>query len=206
MVFAQNRQSRRSVRQWTAACCVMHELGIAVSILECVQKEAQRHPGVAHQQGGRAASESFAGVDADALQFGFEMLVKDTDFEPLALEMESVPRMQRCPNCGHEFRMTEFDPRCPLVRRVHHRSASAAKNSISPIWKWMNESHCGRKKSSERKPDPGRAAARALSQERCAVREPDQLSRLGQDGAAGTHARAHGQEHARRGADRRSAD
>ena len=33
-----------------------------------------------------------AGVDKDALQFGFDVLVKDTEFEPLELELEFVPR------------------------------------------------------------------------------------------------------------------
>ncbi len=50
----------------------------------------------------------------DALQFGFEVLVKDTDREPLALELEFIPRVQRCTKCEYEFRMTDFDPRCPL--------------------------------------------------------------------------------------------
>jgi len=28
--------------------------------------------------------------------------------------VEYIPRIQRCSKCAHEFRMTEFDPRCPL--------------------------------------------------------------------------------------------
>ena len=28
--------------------------------------------------------------------------------------MEYVPRVQRCPKCSYEFRMADFDPRCPL--------------------------------------------------------------------------------------------
>ena len=91
----------------------MHELGIAASILESVEKEAQRRPGAHISKVGVKIGE-LAGVDQDALQFGFEVLVKDTDFEPLALELEYVPRIQRCSMCSHEFRMTEFDPRCPL--------------------------------------------------------------------------------------------
>jgi hydrogenase nickel incorporation protein HypA/HybF len=91
----------------------MHELGIAASILESVEREAQRHPGFHISKVGVKIGE-LAGVDQDALQFGFEVLVKDTDFEPLALELEYVPRIQRCSKCSHEFRMTEFDPRCPL--------------------------------------------------------------------------------------------
>ena len=91
----------------------MHELGIAASILECVEKEAQRHPGAHISKVGVKLGE-LAGVDQDALQFGFEVLVKDTEFEPLVLVVEYIPRMQRCSKCEYEFRMTEFDPRCPL--------------------------------------------------------------------------------------------
>lgn len=89
----------------------MHELGIAASILDSVKAQAERHPGAHISKVGIRVGE-LAGVDPDALQFGFECLVKDTDFEPLVLEIESVPRIQRC-TCGHEFRMTDYDPHCP---------------------------------------------------------------------------------------------
>ena len=89
----------------------MHELGIAASILDSVQAEAGRHPGSHISKVGIRLGE-LSGVDADALRFGFECLVKDTEFEPLALEIDAVPRMQRCPQCGLEFRMTDYDPHC----------------------------------------------------------------------------------------------
>ena len=91
----------------------MHELSIAASILDCVDAEAQRHPGGHICKVGIKIGE-LSGVDSDALQFGFGVLVKDTDREPLTLELEFVPRIQRCPKCEYEFRMTECDPRCPL--------------------------------------------------------------------------------------------
>lgn len=90
----------------------MHELGIAASILETVQAEAERRPGSRITKVGVKIGE-LSGVDVDALQFGFEALTKDTDWEPLVLAIEPVPRMQRCPKCGLEFRMTEYDPQCP---------------------------------------------------------------------------------------------
>jgi len=90
----------------------MHELGIATSILESVQSAASRNPGVRITKVGVKIGE-LAGVDVDALQFGFECLVKDTEWEPLILEVESIPRVQRCPKCKHEFRMTDYDPQCP---------------------------------------------------------------------------------------------
>lgn len=90
---------------------IMHELGIAASILDSVHEEAGRRPGAHISKVGVRVGE-LSGVDADALQFGFECLVKDTEFEPLTLDVESIPRMQRCP-CGHEFRMIDYDPHCP---------------------------------------------------------------------------------------------
>jgi hydrogenase nickel incorporation protein HypA/HybF len=90
----------------------MHELGIAASILESVQSAARRNPGARITKVGVKIGE-LAGVDVDALQFGFECLVKDTEWEPLMLEVESIPRVQRCPKCQYEFRMTDYDPQCP---------------------------------------------------------------------------------------------
>jgi hydrogenase nickel incorporation protein HypA/HybF len=99
-----------SIRPWAIAR--MHELGIATSILESVESAARRNPGVHITKVGVKIGE-LAGVDVDALQFGFECIVKDTEWEPLALEIESIPRVQRCPKCQHEFRMTDYDPHCP---------------------------------------------------------------------------------------------
>ncbi len=108
----------------------MHELGIASSILECVQKEAQRHPGVHISKVGVKLGE-LSGVDGDALQFGFDVLVKDTEWEPLALELEWIPRVQRCPKCAYEFRMTEFDPRCPLCGEFSTQCISGEELDIA---------------------------------------------------------------------------
>ena len=90
----------------------MHELGIAASILESVQQEAERHPDGRIAKVGVKIGE-LSGVDRDALQFGFEVLVKDTEWEAVVLEVENIPRIQRCSKCALEFRMTEFEPQCP---------------------------------------------------------------------------------------------
>lgn len=96
----------------TEATEFMHELGIAASILDSVQSAARRNPRSRITKVGVKIGE-LAGVDVDALQFGFECIVKDTEWEPLVLEVEFLPRTQRCPKCGHEFRMSDYDPQCP---------------------------------------------------------------------------------------------
>ena len=66
----------------------MHEMGIASSILDAVQKELTRYPGY------RAAKVQvrigeLAGVDCDSLQFCFDAIVKDSSFAPLELGIDA---------------------------------------------------------------------------------------------------------------------
>ena len=89
----------------------MHELSIAMSLLQRVGVEAERHPGARFSRVGVRIGE-LSGVDPDALAFGFEMLVKDTRWEPLQLDIEFCHRRQRCSTCGHEFTTAQFDTAC----------------------------------------------------------------------------------------------
>ena len=65
----------------------MHELGIAQSVIQAVETELAGHPGaiplkVAVRLG------DLAGVDPDALSFGFEVLVADSRWPRLSLEIQ----------------------------------------------------------------------------------------------------------------------
>jgi hydrogenase nickel incorporation protein HypA/HybF len=90
----------------------MHELSIANSILDAVRAEAARRPGARFLRVGVRVGE-LSGVEPDALSFSFEALVKSSDLEPLALEIEKRPRRQRCPACGRMFRVHDYDITCP---------------------------------------------------------------------------------------------
>ena len=90
----------------------MHELSIATSILDAVAKEAERRPGTRILKVGLRIGE-LAGVDRDALTFGWEVLTKDTVWAGLQLEIEHVSRRQRCVVCGHEFAAPDFMTTCP---------------------------------------------------------------------------------------------
>ena len=66
---------------------IMHEMGIANSILEAAQTEsARRAEGETLTKIGVRIGE-FAGVDPESLRFCFEALIKGTEFEPLQLEI-----------------------------------------------------------------------------------------------------------------------
>ncbi len=65
----------------------MHEMGVADSILQAVDKELLRYPGR------RAVKVSvkignLAGVDRESLHFCFDSMVKGTTWEPLELDVQ----------------------------------------------------------------------------------------------------------------------
>jgi len=94
----------------------MHELSIASEILDTVRKEMESRPGAhARKVGVRVGAVS--GVVPDALSFGFEALVRGTDLEPLTLEIESLPRRQRCPDCDFVFEVKDESTACPRCAR-----------------------------------------------------------------------------------------
>lgn len=93
----------------------MHELSIATAILERVELEASKRPGIRVTKVGVRVGE-LSGVDPDALSFGFEALVKDTVLDPLALDIELCARKQRCPACGTTFFVKDYDVVCPQCR------------------------------------------------------------------------------------------
>jgi hydrogenase nickel incorporation protein HypA/HybF len=91
----------------------MHELSIVSSVLEQLDELKKQHAGAHFSKVGLRVGE-LAGVDVDCLRFGFECVVKDTDWESLALEIEQVARRQRCPGCKAEFRAENWATACPL--------------------------------------------------------------------------------------------
>ena len=90
----------------------MHELSIAMSVIQSLKSEAARHPGAKFTKVGLRIGE-LAGIDRDALTFGFEALVKETEWQSLALDIESVPRRQRCPRCNLTFPVKDYEFACP---------------------------------------------------------------------------------------------
>ena len=90
----------------------MHELSIASAILDAVRTEAEKRPD-AHVTKVGVRIGALSGVEPEALSFGFTVLVKGTDLDPLALEIESVPRRQRCSDCDFTFEVAEYSLECP---------------------------------------------------------------------------------------------
>jgi hydrogenase nickel incorporation protein HypA/HybF len=69
----------------------MHEMGIASSVIEAVRVEITRRPGARASKVGLRLGE-WSGVDVESLRFCLEVLVKGTELEALALDIDFRPR------------------------------------------------------------------------------------------------------------------
>lgn len=98
----------------------MHEMGIAVSILERVRAEVRKHGGARPVEVGVRVG-ALSGVDREALRFAFDAIVKDTDLDPLALEIESVPHRRRCSRCHREYEAPDWGGPCPDCGEIRTR-------------------------------------------------------------------------------------
>ena len=91
----------------------MHELSIAMNIVEIACEEAQRQGNarveVVHLQVG-----ALSGVVQDALLFSWDLACQDTPIAGCRLDIEAVPVCVRCRNCQTESTLEEpLDLRCP---------------------------------------------------------------------------------------------
>ena len=77
----------------------MHELSIALSILDIAVEESERRGGCAvgaiHLRIG-----PLSGVVADALESAFQLAREDSPFPACRLVIDHIPILLRCPRCG----------------------------------------------------------------------------------------------------------
>lgn len=90
----------------------MHEMSIANSLLEALEKESPRFPQGRITKVGLRIGE-LSGVNRDALTFCWEAVVRGSAWESLNLEIEYSPRRHRCQGCAKEFVVDAFDVVCP---------------------------------------------------------------------------------------------
>ena len=87
-------------------------MSIALSVIDSVQKEAAKHSDSRPRKIGLRIG-TLTAIDAAALEFCFEALLRGTDLQGLELTIEHCPRRQRCLNCGAEFDIANYDLHCP---------------------------------------------------------------------------------------------
>lgn len=110
----------------------MHELSIAMSLLDIVTDEARK-----------ASSEKvtevvveigdFAGVEPEALQLSWEMATRDTIVAGAPLVVENVEGIARCRECSNEFRAKEIFTQCTGCGSIRYDIISGRELRVKSI-------------------------------------------------------------------------
>ena len=91
----------------------MHELSIALSMIEQIEEEMERNGGgvveTIHLRVG-----VFSGVDAESLRFAYQLASEGTDLAGAQLQIEEVPLLVYCPRCESTY---TTDPQHVLCSR-----------------------------------------------------------------------------------------
>lgn len=85
----------------------MHEVGVARSIIETVERHLKERRVRGRVRAVRVRVGRMSTVVPDSLRFSFEALVGDSGIRGARLEVEEVPVRARCRACGEPFEITE---------------------------------------------------------------------------------------------------
>ena len=92
----------------------MHELSIALSIVELAAEEAERR-GAVRIDAVHLRLGDMSGVVKEALLFSYDLACEGTPLEGSSLVIEEVPVMVYCPACGVETNPPSIQSlRCPV--------------------------------------------------------------------------------------------
>lgn len=90
----------------------MHELSIADNIVTAVLAEIERR-GLKSVATIALRVGALTDIVPDALEFGFEVLTRDTVLAQTTLHIEVVPCQGHCRDCSRDFEVREFVFVCP---------------------------------------------------------------------------------------------
>lgn len=89
----------------------MHELSLIQGLLETVSQSAAENS-ITRVSLVKLVVGECHGALPEALEFAFQVLTPGTVCEGAALEMETIPALLLCRQCGREFRSAEFPFLC----------------------------------------------------------------------------------------------
>lgn len=90
----------------------MHELHLASEIIAIVEEEMAKR-GLKKVTTVGVKVGTLAGVDPEALSFGFEASVVETNLAGARLAIETIPVSGRCRTCGKNFEVVDYVFICP---------------------------------------------------------------------------------------------
>ncbi len=98
----------------------MHELSIAMSIVELAGEEAAK-AGASEISKIEVEIGSLAGIETDALLFCWDAAIRDTMACRAALVIHPIDAEAHCLDCGHVFPINDYYSGCPSCQGFQYR-------------------------------------------------------------------------------------
>lgn len=90
----------------------MHEMSLCASLLQIIEEQAGLQNFTRVRQV-RLEVGALAGVEIEALRFGFEVVMRDTLAHSASLEIIELPGLARCLNCKQPVEINKRIDACP---------------------------------------------------------------------------------------------
>ena len=110
----------------------MHELSIAMGIVDIAEKEVRKHEARKVDSINLEIGE-LAGIELQALDFAWDVAIKDTVLERAERHIDHIEGRARCSECGTEFHLGQiFDP-CPKCQQHLHEVTAGRELRVKSI-------------------------------------------------------------------------
>jgi len=110
----------------------MHETVLMQNLLSVVEQAIENHH-VTRVNRVVLSVGKLANVLPDALSFAFEAMTQEGIMKGAELEMESLPAVARCDDCGYEYQPDGFPIVCPVCKSVNFRIISGEEVYVQSI-------------------------------------------------------------------------
>lgn len=110
----------------------MHELSLACSVVELVEREMRRH-GCGRLCAIEMTVGGLSGIDDDAFSYSLRMVLERTPFAGVRVEIHRVDPAARCDDCGETFRPASLYTPCPRCGSYAARLVSGQEFRLSSL-------------------------------------------------------------------------
>lgn len=111
----------------------MHEMGIAIKIVEIAATSIPPHLAGARIKSVNLNVGKLSAIVADSLRFCFEVAARDTALEGACLHITEIPVRARCSSCHSEWTIETPDFTCPSCRDGNIELLSGRELDIDSI-------------------------------------------------------------------------
>jgi hydrogenase nickel incorporation protein HypA/HybF len=112
--------------------CAMHELSIALSIVDLAEEEARKANAVTISKV-EVEIGTMAGIDTNALLFAWDSVVQGTMAQQSALVIHTIDAEAHCLECGKDFPAEHFFVQCPHCSSYRYQITKGKELRISSL-------------------------------------------------------------------------